>query len=220
MYCSVLRFSVCVYAFTQCIDDYCCWQGNSAGGEPCLGCEWPVYAWLRSLYVHRLRAHYILCRSNASDTSQPAPVAHSSTQARISLVSRLPKQQRPNCCTNTVTFSLDLCCGLDAHAMLLLISAPIYRFIYAFGGAGLFLFLTAISGLYGACYSNRHCLNFYSTMIIVMLLAQCVLLVGYFADQSWKKRLPHDDTGEAAKVGACLCLYVLQVHAACNLQIS
>ncbi len=74
------------------------------------------------------------------------------------------------------------------------------RFIYAFGGAGLFLFLTAISGLYGACYSNRHCLNFYSTMIVVMLLAQCALLVGYFADQSWKKKLPHDDTGEAAKV--------------------
>ena len=74
------------------------------------------------------------------------------------------------------------------------------RFIYAFGGAGLFLFLTAISGLYGACYSNRHCLNFYSTMVVVMLLAQCALLVGYFADQSWKKKLPHDDTGEAAKV--------------------
>ena len=37
-------------------------------------------------------------------------------------------------------------------------------------------------------------------MIVVMLLAQCALLVGYFADQSWKKKLPHDDTGEAAKV--------------------
>ena len=33
-----------------------------------------------------------------------------------------------------------------------------------------------------------------------MLLAQCALLVGYFADQSWKKKLPHDDTGEAHKV--------------------
>lgn len=74
------------------------------------------------------------------------------------------------------------------------------RFIYAFGGAGLFLFLTAISGLYGSCYNSRHCLNFYSTMVVVMLLAQCALLVAYFADQSWKKKLPHDDTGEAAKV--------------------
>lgn len=73
-------------------------------------------------------------------------------------------------------------------------------FIYAFGGAGLFTFLTASSGLYGACYNSRHCLNFYSTMIVVMLLAQCALLVGYFADQSWKKKLPHDDTGEAAKI--------------------
>lgn len=40
-------------------------------------------------------------------------------------------------------------------------------------------------------------------MVVVMLLAQCALLVGYFADQSWKKRLPHDDTGEAHKVAFC-----------------
>lgn len=74
------------------------------------------------------------------------------------------------------------------------------RFIYAFGGAGLFLFITAISGLYGASYNSRHCLNFYSTMVVVMLLAQCALLVGYFADKSWRQNLPHDDTGEAARV--------------------
>lgn len=73
-------------------------------------------------------------------------------------------------------------------------------FIYAFGGAGLFLCLTAISGLYGASYNSRHCLNFYSTMVVVMLLAQCALLVGYFADKSWKEKLPHDDTGEAARI--------------------
>ncbi|KAL3140782.1 hypothetical protein ABBQ32_005327 [Trebouxia sp. C0010 RCD-2024] len=73
-------------------------------------------------------------------------------------------------------------------------------FIYAFGGAGLFLFLTAVSGLYGACYNSRFCLNFYSTMVVVMLLAQCALLVGYFADKSWKRKLPHDDTGEAHKI--------------------
>lgn len=102
-----------------------------------------------------------------------------------------------------ITFSADQ--TPQTHHSLLLWVIQAHRhgspwFIYAFGGAGLFLFLTAISGLYGACYSNRHCLNFYSTMIIVMLLAQCVLLVGYFADQSWKKRLPHDDTGEAAKI--------------------
>ena len=74
------------------------------------------------------------------------------------------------------------------------------RFIYAFGGAGLFLCITATSGLYGASYNSRHCLNFYSTMVVVMLLAQCALLVGYFADKSWKHKLPHDDTGEAARV--------------------
>lgn len=64
----------------------------------------------------------------------------------------------------------------------------------------MFLCLTAISGLYGASYNSRHCLNFYSTMVVVMLLAQCALLVGYFADKSWKEKLPHDDTGEAARV--------------------
>lgn len=64
----------------------------------------------------------------------------------------------------------------------------------------MFLCITAVSGLYGASYNSRHCLNFYSTMVIVMLLAQCALLVGYFADKSWKQKLPHDDTGEAARV--------------------
>ncbi|DBA71452.1 TPA: hypothetical protein ACH3X2_14305 [Trebouxia sp. C0005] len=102
-----------------------------------------------------------------------------------------------------ITFSTDQ--SLHTHPRLLDWVIKAHRhgspwFIYAFGGAGLFLFLTAISGLYGACYSNRHCLNFYSTMVVVMLLAQCALLVGYFADQSWKKKLPHDDTGEAAKI--------------------
>ena len=37
-------------------------------------------------------------------------------------------------------------------------------------------------------------------MMVVMLLAQCALLVGYFADKRWKKKLPEDDTGEAARV--------------------
>lgn len=39
-------------------------------------------------------------------------------------------------------------------------------------------------------------------MVVVMLLAQCALLVGYFADKSWKRKLPHDDTGEAHKVAS------------------
>ena len=95
---------------------------------------------------------------------------------------------------HTVTVATQQICN-DVH-----FSIAHCRFIYAFGGAGLFLFLTAISGLYGACYNSRFCLNFYSTMVVVMLLAQCALLVGYFADQSWKKKLPHDDTGEAHKV--------------------
>ena len=64
----------------------------------------------------------------------------------------------------------------------------------------MFLCVTATAGLYGASYNSRHCLNFYSTMMVVMLLAQCALLVGYFADKRWKKKLPEDDTGEAARV--------------------
>ena len=72
----------------------------------------------------------------------------------------------------------------------------------------MFLFITALSGLYGASYNSRHCLRFYSTMVIVMLLAQCALLVGYYADKSWKKKLPHDDTGEAARVRLQILCFV------------
>lgn len=49
-------------------------------------------------------------------------------------------------------------------------------------------------------------------MIVAMLLAQCALLIGYFADQSWKKKLPHDDTGEAAKVNIMHVLQFLALH--------
>ena len=48
-------------------------------------------------------------------------------------------------------------------------------------------------------------------MVVVMLLAQCALLVGYFADQSWKKKLPHDDTGEAHKVAMSAWIWVYHV---------
>ncbi len=37
--------------------------------------------------------------------------------------------------------------------------------------------------------------------MVVLLLAQAALAVAYFADSSWKKRLPEDDTGEALRVG-------------------
>ena len=74
------------------------------------------------------------------------------------------------------------------------------RFIYAFGGAGLFTFLTAIAGLGGVAYNSRCLLWVYSTFMVVLLLAQAALAIAYFLDSSWKKRLPHDDTGEARRV--------------------
>ena len=73
--------------------------------------------------------------------------------------------------------------------------------MYAFGGVGIFVFATAITGLVGAARSIRWCLNLYSTLVIVLLVAEGAMIVAYFADDSWQKRLPHDDTGEAKQVG-------------------
>ena len=59
-------------------------------------------------------------------------------------------------------------------------------------------------------------------MVVVMLLAQCALLVGYFADQSWKRKLPHDDTGEAHKVAFycdALCYILGDCTAICNMTV-
>ena len=78
---------------------------------------------------------------------------------------------------------------------------PCCRFVYAFGGVGIFVFATAITGLVGAARSIRWCLNLYSTLVIVLLVAEGAMIVAYFADDSWQKRLPHDDTGEAKQVG-------------------
>lgn len=73
--------------------------------------------------------------------------------------------------------------------------------MYAFGGVGIIVFATAITGLVGAARSIRRCLNLYSTLVIVLLVAEGAMIVAYFADDSWQKRLPHDDTGEAKQVG-------------------
>jgi hypothetical protein len=73
-------------------------------------------------------------------------------------------------------------------------------FIYAFGAAGLFVFLTAAIGLLGTAYYNRWLLGLYACMVIVMVVAQGALLIAYFQDDSWKKHLPHDDTGQAQKM--------------------
>lgn len=74
------------------------------------------------------------------------------------------------------------------------------RFIAAFGAAGLLTFITATCGLFGVSWNSRPCLGIYSLLLGVMLIMQAVLAVAFFADESWKKRLPHDDTGQAEAV--------------------
>ena len=62
-----------------------------------------------------------------------------------------------------------------------------------------------MSGLLGVAYNSRWLLWVYSTFMVVLLLAQAALAVAYFADSSWKKRLPEDDTGEARRVRRSSC---------------
>ncbi|KAK9785600.1 hypothetical protein WJX73_008891 [Symbiochloris irregularis] len=71
-------------------------------------------------------------------------------------------------------------------------------FIVGFGGMGALTFLTAWCGLLGVSYNNRSCLSIYSCLLGLLLLVQVTLAVAFFADDSWKKKLPHDDTGQAA----------------------
>ena len=59
----------------------------------------------------------------------------------------------------------------------------------------------------GVSYNSRGCLSLYSILLGLLLLVQAVLAVAFFADNSWKKKLPHDDTGQAAAVSlACFLL--------------
>ncbi|KAK9863553.1 hypothetical protein WJX84_003256 [Apatococcus fuscideae] len=120
----------------------------------------------------------------------------------------------------------------DASRHLLKSDIGFPWFIYAFGGAGLFTFLTASAGLAGVAYNSRFLLWVYSTFMVILLLAQAVLAVAYFADSSWKKRLPEDDTGEALRMERFIrkylsivqwvglgvfCTQVLSVVLACSL---
>lgn len=77
------------------------------------------------------------------------------------------------------------------------------RFIFAFGGAGLFTFLTAATGLAGVGWNSRWLLGIYSVLIVIMLLVQAAVAITLFADDSWRKYLPPDQTGEFHKVLTC-----------------
>ncbi len=74
------------------------------------------------------------------------------------------------------------------------------RFIFAFGGVGLFTCITAASGLAGVTWNSRALLGMYSVLLVVMLLAQAVVAAALFTDKSWRRYLPPDETGEVKKV--------------------
>ena len=75
------------------------------------------------------------------------------------------------------------------------------RFIYAFGGVGLFTFLTACIGLLGVGVNSRFLLGVYSTLVALMLVCQAGVAASFFFDNTWIRRLPRDDTGEFELVG-------------------
>lgn len=75
------------------------------------------------------------------------------------------------------------------------------RFIFAFGAAGAFTFLTAATGLAGVSWNSRALLGLYSVLLVLMLIAQVrvrvpclalpshtcttkLLLLGYFGEFS------------------------------------
>ena len=74
-----------------------------------------------------------------------------------------------------------------------------HRFIWAFGGTGLFTFLTAASGLIGVAANSPRVLGLYSVLLCTLLLGQAFLGVAFFADDTWRKHLPPDASGEATE---------------------
>lgn len=75
-------------------------------------------------------------------------------------------------------------------------------FIYIFGGAGVFVFVTASIGILSAdcaacgvtCF-----LGLYHALMVLMLLIQIIVVCFYFSDKSWESDLP-DSTGEYKKL--------------------
>ena len=63
--------------------------------------------------------------------------------------------------------------------------------------------MTASTALVGVAHNSGICLGIYSFLMVVLLIGQAVLAIALFADNSWQKYLPHDDTGEAERVSFC-----------------
>ena len=80
--------------------------------------------------------------------------------------------------------------------------SPACRFIFAFGAAGILVLITASTALVGVAHNSAFCLGLYSFLMVVLLLAQAALAIAFFADKSWKKKLPHDETAEAVSHGS------------------
>ncbi len=93
------------------------------------------------------------------------------------------------------------------------------RFIFAFGGAGLFTFLTAATGLAGVGWNSRWLLGIYSVLIVIMLLVQAAVAITLFADDSWRKYLPPDQTGEFHKVRFSALAMPPHVYSAYHLEL-
>ncbi len=94
------------------------------------------------------------------------------------------------------------------------------RFIFAFGGVGLFTCITAASGLAGVSWNSRALLGMYSVLLVVMLLAQAVVAAALFSDNSWRKYLPPDETGEVKRVCTLLNFHVCSISLAVGISPS
>lgn len=62
------------------------------------------------------------------------------------------------------------------------------------------MLITASTALVGVAHNSSFCLGLYSFLMVLLLLAQAALAIAFFADKSWKKKLPQDETTEAVRV--------------------
>ena len=78
----------------------------------------------------------------------------------------------------------------------------LHRYIFTFGAVGLIVFVTASTALVGIAHNSRFFLGVYGFLVTAILIAQAVLAILIFTDNSWKKHIPDDPTGEQEKVAS------------------
>ena len=93
-------------------------------------------------------------------------------------------------------------CAATAHRSPSIKSAPMPHrypwFIYVFGSAGLFVFLTASVGILSADCAGcgvTCLLGLYHALMVLLLLIQISVICFYFFDNKWESDLPKDTTG-------------------------